>query len=183
MIKNLATKSGSMRIIVILFGIIIVLISSIALWLYFRTFGELSSDGKDWAFFGTYISGTIGVLISLANLIVFIYVSHLVSKLDKKIFRNQIRYDSYKKMDIEIRLKRAELLESQTESTNRTLSNQLKEMIESYYTLICKVYVIPDSEKKQFEKSFEKYKTTYNINEFWRSWKRLNNELVKYNLV
>ena len=86
-------------------------------------------------------------------------------------------------MDIEIRLKRAELLEGQTESTNNTLSNQLKEMIESYYTLICKVYVIPDSEKKQFEKSFEKYKTTYNINEFWRSWKRLNNELVKYNLV
>lgn len=59
---------------------------------------SFSNEIIDWGGFGDYLSGTIGIVISIANLLLLIILSLYVAKLDTHRHFNEFRYVAYIKL-------------------------------------------------------------------------------------
>jgi len=75
-----------------------VIISPIILILYKFHNHNISSEMIDWADFGNYLSGTVGITISIVNLVLLVILSLYVAKLDMHRHFNEFRYASYIKL-------------------------------------------------------------------------------------
>jgi hypothetical protein len=86
----------------LLISLMIIIISSVPLALYFYIFhGELSKNQADWSSLGSFLSGTSGTLLSACSIFALIYTLHITLKNNEKT--HQLTIESIKSNERQIK--------------------------------------------------------------------------------
>lgn len=72
-------KNNKSLFILLIIAILLVFVP-IMVFIFFFQEQEISSEISDWAYFGGFFGGTVGVMISLMNLAILAYLTMWVSK-------------------------------------------------------------------------------------------------------
>jgi hypothetical protein len=88
---------------------LILLANAVSIYLYYRTFhGPLSKNSADWANFGGYLSGTLGISVSAMALVGVTYFTIKVGRASQQQFLTTLRAPAYKEMIAELYKVRAD---------------------------------------------------------------------------